>query len=265
MVDEFQDINPLDLALIKAIVERNKATLTIVGDDDQAIFEWRGATPEYILHPEEYFGASFTDYQLQINYRSPSNIVSLSQRLIANNENRVSKQVSATNDADVAEIAIKKTDSINERLALVTDVVRNTEYPGKVAVISRFRRQLIPYQIYFAYDGAPFNTAVDLDVFSSNAFDDLIRLLEIWERSQDNRRPAQIMDDTIAICNLIRRRPLGKKNRDDLSRYLRNATPKSVAVSRSCNQGLRWAKTQRQNPHPATRHRWWFPRGEERL
>ncbi len=58
MVDEFQDINPLDIALIKGIAQRHRATLTIVGDDDQAIFEWRGATPEYILHPEQYLGAS---------------------------------------------------------------------------------------------------------------------------------------------------------------------------------------------------------------
>ena len=92
MVDEFQDINPLDVALIRALAERSKASLTIVGDDDQAIFEWRGATPEYILNPERYLGREFTDYQLAVNYRSPGNIVNLSQRLIANNKNRVAKR-----------------------------------------------------------------------------------------------------------------------------------------------------------------------------
>lgn len=229
MVDEFQDINPLDMALVKALAERSKASLTIVGDDDQAIFEWRGATPEYILNPEAYLGREFTDYQLAVNYRSPGNIVNLSQRLIANNKNRVPKRVSAVDTQNVAEIEIQKTDSINERLSLVTDLVRNTEYPGKVAVISRLRRQLIPYQIYFASDGAPFRTAVDLDVFSSGAFDDLINLTEIWERSQDNRRPAQILDDAVAICNLVRLRPLSKRNKEDLRRYLRKANPKSVA------------------------------------
>ena len=228
MVDEFQDINPLDLALIKAIAERNRATLTIVGDDDQAIFEWRGATPEYILHPEQYLGASFDDYHLQVNYRSPKNIVAHSQRLISNNKNRVSKEVTAAKGADTAEIEVRRTDSISERLALVTDLVRNTTYPGKVAVISRLRRQLIPYQIYFASDGAPFSTAVDLDVFNSNAFDSLVNLLEVWERSKDHRRLSQIVEDTILICDLIRRRPLSIKNKGDLSRYLRTANPKSV-------------------------------------
>ena len=228
MVDEFQDINPLDMALIKAIAERHRATLTIVGDDDQAIFEWRGATPEYILHPERYLGTSFDDYHLQVNYRSPKNIVEHSQRLISNNKNRVSKHVEAAEGADTAEIEIKRTDSISERLALVTDLVRNTVYPGKVAVISRLRRQLIPYQIYFASDGAPFNTAVDLDVFNSNAFDSLVNLLEVWERSRDRGRLGRVVEDAILICDIIRRRPLSKKNRDDLSRHLRGSTPKSV-------------------------------------
>ncbi len=229
LVDEFQYINPLDLALIKAIAERHRATLTIVGDDDQAIFEWRGATPEYILHPDQYLGVPFNDYHLQVNYRSPKNIVALSQRLIANNENRVSKQVSAVGSATTAKIEIRKTDSISERLTLVTDTVRDTKSPGKVAVISRLRRQLIPYQIYFASDGAPFNTAVDLDVFNSDAFDGLITLLEVWEQSQNKQRLERVINDAISICNLVKRRPLGKKNKDDLSRYLRSLKPKSVA------------------------------------
>ena len=231
MVDEFQDINPLDMTLVKAIVDQHRATLTIVGDDDQAIFEWRGATPEYILNPERYLGTSFNDYHLEVNYRSPRNIVELSQRLIANNKNRVNKRVHAAEGTGTAEIEITKTDSINERLALVTDLVRNTEYPGKVAVISRLRRQLIPYQIYFASDGAPFNTAVDLDVFNSHAFDRLVNLLEIWERSDNRRRLGQVVDDVISICNLIRRRPLGKRNRDDLARHLRGSNSASVGAA----------------------------------
>ena len=228
MVDEFQDINPLDLALIKAIAEWHRASLTIVGDDDQAIFEWRGASPEYILNPDQYLGTQFHDYILQVNYRSPSNIVEHSQRLINNNENRVAKRVTAWEGAPTAKIEIKKTDNISERLELVTNLVRSTESPGKVAVISRLRRQLIPYQVFFASDGAPFNTAVDLDVFNSAAFDNLVSLLEVWERSQERKRLGQVVKDAIMICDNIRRRPLGKRDRDELMRHLRRANPKSV-------------------------------------
>ena len=229
MVDEFQDINPLDLALVKELASWHRATLTIVGDDDQAIFEWRGATPEYILRPELYLGKSFVDYQLEVNYRSPKNIVEHSQNLIRYNINRVTKNVAAApNNIESAKIEIKRTDSIHQRLKLVTQIVRSTKNPGRVAVISRLRRQLIPYQIYYASDGAPFKTAVDLDVFSSEAFDRLVGLLEIWERSNQSQRLSYVNKDVIEICNVIRRRPLGKKDKTNILRYLSNTSSRNT-------------------------------------
>ena len=228
LVDEFQDINPLDMELIKVLAERNRATITIVGDDDQAIFEWRGATPEYILHPEQYFGVDFQDYQLAVNYRSPKNIVECSQRLISKNENRVAKKVSASESAEIADITIEPTGDINEQLERVTEIVRSTE-PGKVAVIGRFRSQLIPFQIYFAHEGAPFKTAADLDVFSSKAFDDLVNILENWSGSQERRSSVRAVEGAIGICNLIKRFPFSKKDNDNLGRYLRKENPRSTA------------------------------------
>ena len=115
LVDEFQDINPLDLALVKAIVDRHQAELTIVGDDDQAIFEWRGATPKYILNPERYFGAEFESLTLDVNYRSPANIVTYSQNLIRNNRLRVDKTVRSLPTASDAKVDVISTSSIRQR------------------------------------------------------------------------------------------------------------------------------------------------------
>ncbi|MCY3818847.1 MAG: ATP-dependent helicase [Gammaproteobacteria bacterium] len=230
LVDEFQDINPLDLQLVKVLAERNQATLTIVGDDDQAIFEWRGASPEYILRPETYLGASFADYVLSVNYRSPRNIVDLSQKLIAHNQNRRAKKTIAAENADTAEIQRVRTASTAERLGVVTEIARSVETPGRVAVIGRLRRQLIPYEVYFAADGAPFKTATDLDVFfSSRAFDKLIKLLDIWGQSVDIVRPQQATDRVIDICDLIKLYPLNKRDRSNLSQYFSRVRPKSVA------------------------------------
>lgn len=227
-VDEFQDINPLDLALVRVIAERNRATITVVGDDDQAIFEWRGASPEFILNPEEYLGERFTDYQLRTNYRSPEKIVEHSSKLIRNNVNRVSKRVHAGPHSGDAEIELLPTAGINGRLKLVTDIVRGTQ-PGKVAVIGRLRRQLIPFQIYYASDGAPFKTAADLDVFSSEAFEKLIKLLEIWDDIKVRRRKTQAVDDALAICDLIKRYPLSKtKDRPNLRKHLSGVRPRTT-------------------------------------
>ena len=228
LVDEFQDINPLDLALIKAIVERNQATLTIVGDDDQAIFEWRGASPEYILKPHQYFGVQFKDYLLKTNYRSPSNIVRHSQKLIAHNRNRVSKQVRASEDAITAKIDVMTIDRISDRLRYVTEIVRDVEYPGRVAVISRRRSHLIPYQIYFASDGAPFKTAADLDIFADKALDDFTSLLDVWGRSSNRVRPGQAVSDALVICNLVKRFPLNRTDLPNMQKHMMLARPRSL-------------------------------------
>ena len=101
LVDEFEDINPLDLGLISAIRERTNAVLTIVGDDDQAIYEWRGGTPEYILDPSSAFGVPFDTKTLEVNYRSAANIIERSQKLISHNERRQSKTIRAAASAPV--------------------------------------------------------------------------------------------------------------------------------------------------------------------
>ena len=227
LVDEFQDINPLDLSLIKTVVERHQSTLTIVGDDDQAIYEWRGASPEFILQPQQYFGCQFKDYQLATNYRSPRNIVEHSQQLISNNQNRVVKSVKAAENAGTAEIYVQSMGSISERLRYVTDIVRDTE-PGKVAVIGRRRGHLIPYEIYFASDGAPFKTAADLDIFNAKPLDDFTELLGVWARSTIRSRPAQAVNDALAICNLIKRFPLNKRDGPNLTRHLHGGRPRTA-------------------------------------
>ena len=226
LIDEFQDINPLDLKLIKVIAERNQATITVMGDDDQAIFEWRGATPEYILNPQRYFGFPFVDYQLGVNYRSPKNIVELSQSLISHNKNRFHKNVKASENATNAKIERIRTGSTTQRLRLVTDIVRYAKHPGKVAVIGRVRSQLIPYEVYFASDGAPFKTATDLNVFASDAFESLTKLLEIWDRS--SLATGQSVRDALEICNLIKRFPFSKKDLGNLQEHLQGRRPKTA-------------------------------------
>lgn len=228
LVDEFQDISPLDVLLVRTIVGRHKATLTIAGDDDQAIFEWRGATPTYILDPEAYFGKKFQTHVLAVNYRSPQNIVEFSQNLIEHNGNREPKRVAAAPGASTARIEVLRSDPIGGRLRLVSDLARDAG-GGSVGVIGRVRSQLIPYEVYYASDGGPIRTATDLDVFASGAFDDLMKLLEIWDGGQDRQRPVRATEDALAVCNLIKRFPLRKADQENLRHHLKNGKHTSCA------------------------------------
>ncbi len=223
LVDEFQDINPLDLALITTIAQRNRATITIAGDDDQALFEWRGATPEYILDPSRFLGRNFKTFTLAVNYRSPANIVQLSQRLIAHNSRRVPKDVRAHSTQDAA-IYVHKTADLQEAMDMVFSEVRNFvgsgQSPTRVAIVGRKRSQLIPYQVYFAANNVPFCAAEDLQVFLSQTFDRLLHLIEIKTRCQTRQRRTQVVDDLMDLCNLVKRYPLSKKDHEAVRRYM---------------------------------------------
>ena len=230
-VDEFQDINPLDLALIKAIAERNRATITIAGDDDQAIFEWRGATPEYILDPQSFLGGRFNTFTLGVNYRSPANIVRHSQNLIAHNVRRVQKNTEAASSIN-ADIVIKETSDLTESLELVHDVVKDTiergVSPSRVAVIGRKRSQIIPYQVYFASKGVSFCAAEDLQVFLSETFERILSLLDIKARSYSRTTTSKVISDILELCELVSRFPLSRNDRESLRRHLRVQNPNSL-------------------------------------
>jgi len=207
LVDEFQDINPLDLNLLKAIAAVNKAELTIVGDDDQAIYEWRGATPSFILNPDDYLDGKYTTCILGTNYRSPKNIVELSQKLIAHNKRRVSKKVKAfsTSQAQVSAVLLHGlTDSVEYVLGLVQDLLRENDCKN-IAIIGRKRSQIIPYQIIFAGQNIPFYAAEDLQVFLSAAFNELKDILAIRARAgMGSIAGFNPVNDLLKLCDKIK-------------------------------------------------------------
>lgn len=86
LIDEFQDINRVQFEVIKLIAEPSNNVFA-VGDEDQSIYGFRGARPDFMMDFEKYF-ESAKCIVLDVNYRSRKNIVQLSQNLIKNNKNR---------------------------------------------------------------------------------------------------------------------------------------------------------------------------------
>ncbi|MCY3832347.1 MAG: ATP-dependent helicase [Chloroflexi bacterium] len=231
-VDEFQDINPLDLALVRAIAKRSDATVTISGDDDQAIYEWRGATPEYILEPQAYFGTQYDTFTLGVNYRSPANIVERSQLLIKHNDRRVDKQIRADNPA-LATIEEQHVESISYALEFVHSFVESSIANGtsseQIALISRKRSQIIPYQIYFASEKIAFCAAEDLQIFLSETFERLIDIITIKYESSNRQRLTKVADGIMSLCRFVKFYPLSKNDRFTLRQHIVHCHPRSVS------------------------------------
>ena len=89
MVDEYQDVNPIQERLIQAMVAEG-AHLTVVGDDDQTIYAWRGSNLENILNFTDRYD-NVTTVEVTKNFRSTPAIVHTAQRVIENNTVRLPK------------------------------------------------------------------------------------------------------------------------------------------------------------------------------
>ena len=91
LVDEFQDTNPIQMAMIDGLVSKHK-NLFVVGDDDQSIYSWRGAKVEHILNFENIY-ADTKLIRLEQNYRSTQTILDVANHVIANNMGRKGKNL----------------------------------------------------------------------------------------------------------------------------------------------------------------------------
>ena len=93
LVDEYQDIN-LAQSEILDMLSANHRNFMAIGDDDQTIYEWRGADPRFILEfPKRYTARTFL---ISDNFRSPAGPILLANRVIANNKQRQRKQLHLT-------------------------------------------------------------------------------------------------------------------------------------------------------------------------
>jgi DNA helicase II / ATP-dependent DNA helicase PcrA len=235
IVDEFQDINPLDLQLLRALSTYTDTPVTIVGDDDQAIFEWRGAVPTFILEPERFLGTPYVTHVLGRNYRSPANIVGMAQRLIRHNGRRVEKAMTPMAPHE-AEVQVVPVHDVRESVSFVLDRVRawqQGEQVKRVAIMGRKRNQIIPFQILFAAEGIPFFAAEDLQVFLSDTFESLILILECKARANQETAslPRPPVQDLVALMDRVKRYPLSEADRSGLVRALEPRGPSTLQAA----------------------------------
>jgi DNA helicase-2/ATP-dependent DNA helicase PcrA len=98
VVDEFQDVNRLDFELVRRLAVRSD--LVVTGDDDQAIYGFRGCSSKFIVGLESMLARPVESHELSINYRNPPNLLAHAVRLVERNRGRIPKSpVAARSDA----------------------------------------------------------------------------------------------------------------------------------------------------------------------
>ena len=126
LVDEFQDVDPNQYALLKLLAGDN-AEITVVGDPDQTIYTWRGADINIILNFDKDYPSCKT-ISLEENYRSSGNILKVANRLIEHNYNRIKKNL-FTHAEDGFEIETYNGENEYKEAAYVVDNI-NDIYDG---------------------------------------------------------------------------------------------------------------------------------------
>jgi DNA helicase-2/ATP-dependent DNA helicase PcrA len=100
-----------------------------------------------------------------------------------------------------------------------------------VAIVGRKRSQIIPYQVFFASKEVSFCAAEDLQVFLSQTFDRLLRLIVIKTRASTKQMRTQVVDDMVDLCNLVKRYPLSKADRESLRSHLSQSGASTVLAA----------------------------------
>ncbi len=159
MVDEFQDINRLQYDIVRMLAEPRR-NLFIVGDDDQSIYEFRGADPGIMLgFPKDYPGTRI--YRLDVNYRSAPEIVKASGQLIRRNKSRFDKSLRPARK-EAGTIQWTRVKSEREECAAILEQIRKVHESGipydEIAVLFRTNSGTSAVLGALAAEGIPFYT-----------------------------------------------------------------------------------------------------------
>ena len=125
LVDEYQDTNEVQFKILQMLLTK-EANLFVVGDDDQSIYSFQGASIELIRSFEEYFPAVKL-LTLQRNYRCANSIVRLANRVIANISDRFDKHLTACRDIEGTVQYSRLNSCLNERRFILNSILRFCE------------------------------------------------------------------------------------------------------------------------------------------
>ena len=229
LVDEFQDLTPAHLVLLRLLASP-RLDVFGVGDDDQVIYGHAGATPEFLIDFASYFPEA-TNYALGVNHRCPVAVVDAAGHLLSWNRRRVDKAINAGPSAPVGADRLKVREVPTTQLAgeLADEVKRWLAagyQPADIAVLTRVNASLLGPQIALAAAGLPLDTNLGPDILdrlgvraalawmrlaSSSVVLDRDDLVEIYRRPSRGLpewivkwfRPGMTFDALVAITDRI--------------------------------------------------------------
>lgn len=196
-VDEYQDTNKAQFMLVAQLSGFYK-NIMVVGDDDQSIYKFRGATIENILNFDSLYPEA-TIVKLEQNYRSTSNILNAANSVIKNNEHKHIKKLWCNSEAG-DKIIVKETYTQNDESRYIIEKIialrneRGFKYKD-FAILYRMNAQSMNLETMFAKSGIPYRMLGALKFYDRKEIKDIIAYLSVINNPSDNIHLARIVNE----------------------------------------------------------------------
>ncbi len=226
LVDEYQDVNYAQYLLISLLAEKHR-NLCVVGDDDQAIYSFRGAEVELILRFEkDYPDAKVV--KLERNYRSTQIILDAAFRVVSQNKRRAPKKLWSDRKEGAPITLTYATDDIEEaRIVaeyILAQVRRGKRRFGDFAVLYRTNAQSRTFEERFMREGIPFRVVGALRFFDRKEIKDLLAYLRLIANP----------DDSVSLRRIINTPPR-KIGEQTIQRVQSYASERAISLYRALN------------------------------
>jgi ATP-dependent DNA helicase Rep len=188
LVDEYQDTNNAQYELVKLLVGPDGA-FTVVGDDDQSIYAWRGARPENLARLKDDFPL-LKVIMLEQNYRSSGRILSLANGLIANNPHLFEKQLwSALGPGERARV-LHCRDETHEAERVASEILHGHQTKGRAygdfAILYRGNHQARPFEKALRAHNIPYFLSGGQSFFARSEIKDVMAYLRLLANPDDD-------------------------------------------------------------------------------
>ena len=233
LVDEYQDTNKAQFTLVKLFAENN-GNITVVGDNDQGIYSFRGADISNILNFERDFKNSKI-IKLEQNYRCTGNILKIANSVIKNNETKYEKKLwteneigrlpkiySAENEYDEGNYIVEQIEHLRRQ--------EDLKY-SDFAVLYRMNTQSRAIEQILGREGIPYKVVGGLKFFERKEIKDIISYLRLIQNPMDNLSLTRIINEP--------KRGIGKTSLDKIQDLaIENETSMYEIIKNSDQYGL---------------------------
>jgi ATP-dependent DNA helicase Rep len=227
LVDEYQDTNGAQYELVRQLVGPRGA-LTVVGDDDQSIYAWRGARPENLARLKDDY-PHLKVVMLEQNYRSSGRILGLANALIANNPHVFEKRLwSALGPGDLPRVLTCR-DETHEAERVVSELLHRhfTEGVGfgRFAILYRGNHQARPFEKALREHNVPYFLSGGTSFFARSEVKDLMAYLRLLANPDDDAAFLRIVNTP--------RREIGPSTLEALAGY---AKGRGIGLLAACDE-----------------------------